>query len=322
MNPDDTPSTLLQAIRYFADPAVTFKFMVELRWPEGVKCPRCQSANVGFIATRKTWECKCCMEKKQFSVRTGTIFEDSPLPLDKWLATIWLIANAKNGISSYEVHRAIGVTQKTGWFMLQRIRLAMQTGTFLKFAGQVEVDETFIGGKARFMHKVRKDRKAKGGKWTGGTGKELVMGFLERSAKDRKSQVHAVHVPSQRRWTLHAKVREKVEEGAEVYTDSLASYDRLNEEFKHQFVNHAESYVNGQVHTNGMENFWSLLKRGIKGTYVSVEPFHLFRYLDEQVFRFNKRGTDDAARFRMALTGTSGRHLTYKQLTGRTDAPS
>lgn len=254
----DTPQTLMEAIRHFSQPDVAFHFVVGLRWPNGVKCPRCESPNVTFISTRKTWECKCCTEKKQFSVKTGTIFEESPLPLDKWLAAIWLLANAKNGVSSYEVHRSLGVTQKTAWFMLQRIRLAMQTGTFLKFKGQVEVDETFIGGKARNMHKEARERKIKG---TGGAGKAVVLGFLERRKEDRHSQVRTIHVPGQRRATLHPKVQENVEAGSEVFTDALASYRELSPEFRHQFIDHAERYVDGQVHTNGMENFWSLLKR-------------------------------------------------------------
>lgn len=325
MNPSDdsdTPETLVEAIRHFADPEVTFQFVKQMRWPDGVvKCPRCQSEKVGFISTRRSWECKCCTSKKQFSVRTGTIFEDSLLPLDKWLVAIWMLANSKNGISSYEVARGLGITQKSAWFMLQRIRLAMQTGTFLKFKGQVEVDETLIGGKARNMHKAVKNRRMPNG-GTGSVGKEVVMGLLERSGKDRKSQVRALHVPSQRRHTLDAKVREHVEKQSEVFTDSLASYDKLSSEFQHQFINHAESYVDGQVHTNGMENFWSLLKRSIKGTYVSIEPFHLFRYLDEQVFRFNKRGYKDHERFRQVLAATQGRKLTYKHLTGREIAPT
>jgi transposase-like protein len=148
---EDFPQTLVEAIRYFSNPQTAFDFMVKLRWPDGVKCPRCKSSAVSFISPRKTWECKCCTERKQFSVKVGTIFEDSALGLDKWLAAIWMIANDKNGVSSYEVHRAIGVTQKTAWFMLHRIRLAMQTGTFEKMSGEVEADETYIGGLAKNM---------------------------------------------------------------------------------------------------------------------------------------------------------------------------
>ena len=304
------PTTLMGAIRHFAQPDVAFNFMVGLRWPNGVRCPRCQSDKHTFISTRKTWECKCCTEKKQFSVKTGTIFEESPLPLDKWWAAIWMIANAKNGISSYEVHRAIGVTQKTAWFMLQRIRLAMQTGTFEKMKGTVEVDETFIGGLARNMHTARNKRRGHG---TGGVGKSVVVGLLERGGE--VSQVKAIHVPNRRRYMVEAKVRENVQKGSEVFTDNLPSYNELSPDFIHDFVDHAEAYVRGNVHTNGLENFWSLLKRTLKGTYVSVDPVHLFRYLDEQVFRFNNRKIDDAGRFLLAAFSIVGKRLTYDQLT-------
>lgn len=306
------PETLVEAIRYFSEPDVAFNFMVELRWPNGVKCPRCGSEAVRPIATRKTWECKCCTEKKQFSVRVGTIFEDSPLPFEKWLATIWLIANAKNGISSYEVHRAIKVTQKTAWFMLQRIRLAMQTGTFEKMKGEVEDDETLIGGKARFMHKSRNERRGAGR--TGSVGKSIVVGLLDRSGP--VSQVKAVHIPSNRRRVLELEVQKNVEKGSHVYTDALESYDQLGRDYAHEFINHAEAYVRGSVHTNGLENFWSLLKRTLKGTYVSVDPVHLFRYLDEQVFRFNERKDNDAGRFAKVAGAVIGKRLTYQQLIG------
>lgn len=310
---NEFPKTLIEAIRYFADKQVAFDFMVQLRWPNGVKCPRCQCQDVRFIATRSLWECKECNTKKQFSVRVGTIFEDSALPLDKWLAVIWMIANAKNGVSSYEIHRSVGVTQKTGWFMLQRIRLAMQTGTFEKFNGEVEADETYIGGLARNMHAARKKRRGRG---TGGVGKAIVMGILERGNKAKVSAVKMKHVPNARRDTVQHEVREHVEPGSQLFTDSLPSYNGLKKDYVHEAINHAECYVRGNVHTNGLENFWSLLKRTIKGTYVSVEPFHLFRYLDEQGFRFNLRDGNDASRFMQAVRGIIGRRLTYDKLIG------
>lgn len=312
----DFPETLIEAIRFFSQRDEAHDFMVNLRWPDGVvKCPRCQSADVRPIPTRKTWECKCCTAQKQFSVRVGTIFEDSPLPLAKWLATMWLIAGAKNGISSYEIHRAIKVTQKTAWFMLHRIRVAMQTGTFEKLKGEVEVDETFIGGLAKHMHHSRNKRRGLG--QTGGAGKSIVVGLLERAAEG--SQVKAIHVPNRRREQVEAKVRENVEKGSEVFTDALPSYNHLSPDFEHQFVDHAVSYVNGKVHTNGLENFWCLLKRMLKGTYVSVDPVHLSRYLDEQVYRFNNRKLDDAARFLGVAAAVIGRHLTYKELIGKSE---
>lgn len=301
---ENSPQTLLEAIRYFSDPDICVEFTAKLRWPDGATCPYCASKELSFLKTRRIWKCKIC--KKQFSVKVGTIFEDSPLGLDKWLAAIWLIANAKNGISSYEVHRALGITQKSAWFMLHRIRLAMQTGTFAKLSGKVEVDETYIGGKARNMHKGK--RKAKG---RGAVGKTAVMGLLEREGK-----VRAKVIADTKRETLHAEVKGHVELGAEVFTDALPSYNGLDPEFAHKVIDHAEKYVDGHVHTNGIENFWSLLKRAIKGTYVSVEPFHLFRYLDEETFRFNNRETNDADRFVTTLSSIVGKRLTYEKLTG------
>lgn len=275
------PTTLQEAMTYFADPEKALAFMVSLRWPNGVPtCPECGSDHSSFISTRSKWKCMAC--HKQYSAKAGTIFEDSALGYDKWFSAMWMIVNAKNGISSYELHRALGVTQKTAWFMLHRIRLAMQSGSIVKFKGDVEVDETYIGGKARFMHKDVKARKLKGGK--GSAGKEIVQGLLERDG-----HVRVIHVRDSSKASLDANVRANVESGSNVYTDAHDSYTSLKPEFKHGFVDHAITYVDGKIHTNGLENFWSLLKRGLKGTYVSVEPFHLFRYLDEQAFRFNER---------------------------------
>lgn len=309
------PKTLQQAILYFADPDNASNFLSQLRWPNGVECPECSGRELSYLSTRRLWKCKAC--KKQFSVKVGSLMEDSPIGLDKWLAAIWLIANAKNGISSYEIHRALGVTQKTAWFLLHRIRKAMQNGSFGKLSGHVEVDETFIGGKARNMHKsVLAKRVAQFATPRTGrnqtTGKIAVMGLLERHG-----EVRAMVVDGTKRRHLHGKVLERVEAGANVYTDALRSYNQLGDEFMHGVINHAEKYVDGQIHTNSMENFWSLLKRSIKGTYVSVEPFHLFRYLDEQTFRFNTRKGTDADRFVKAAAALTGKRLTFNELIGK-----
>jgi len=310
----ELPQTLQEAIEYFADKDTTFNFMAKLRWPNGVCCPRCGDTTPRFIQTRKIWECRKCQTRKQFSVKVGTIFEDSALPLNKWLTAIWLITNAKNGVSSYEVHRALGVTQKTGWFMLQRIRLAMQTGSFEKFSGICEADETYIGGLARNMHVARNKKRGRG---TGGVGKAIVMGILERGANTKISKVKVKQVPNARRVTVQGEVRKHVQAGSHVFTDALASYNGLCQDYIHKAIDHAECYVKGNVHTNGLENYWCLLKRCIKGTYVSVEPFHLFRYLDEESFRSNNREDNDGTRFLKAVSGISGRRLTYRGLTGR-----
>ena len=307
------PATLVDAIRYFAGPDVCLAFMVALRWPDGhVTCPHCGSREVAFLSTYRRWLCRENHPRRQFSIKVGTIFEDSPIPLDKWLPAVWMIVNDKNGISSYEVARALGVTQKSAWFMMHRIRLAMQRGSLDKFSGDVEVDETFIGGRARFMHKDKRAAKIKG---TGPLGKAAVMGLLERHGPDGHSRVRVKPVPNRRKKTLVPAVRQHVEPGAALYTDALKSYDGLTE-YDHQVIDHAEKYVDGKIHTNGLENFWSLLKRAIKGTYVSVEPFHLFRYLDEQAFRFNERGDNDSGRFLRVLRTIIGRRLTYKGLIG------
>jgi transposase-like protein len=305
-----TPATLLDAVRYFSNPDVCLNFMKAVRWPDGVKCPTCGNEKVGFLTNQRRWQCATKHPKRQFSVKVGTVFEDSPIGLENWLPVVWLLTNCKNGISSYEVARDLGVTQKTAWFMLQRIRLAMQTGTFWhKLDGEIEADESFIGGLARNMHKNKK-AKITG---TGGAGKAIVMGILDRNTRE----IRVKHVADTKRETLQAEIREHVALGAEVFTDELAAYTGLDHEYVHNVINHAETYVDGKIHTNGIENFWSLLKRGLKGTYVSVEPFHLFRYLDEQAFRYNNRKTNDAARFARVLAGTAGKRLTYNQLTGK-----
>jgi len=313
------PTTLLDAVKHFANADNCREYLVWMRWPNGVTCPQCESTSVYFDAARNRWECKTRHPKRTFTLKTGTIFEDSPLGLDKWLPTVWMIANAKNGVSSHEIGRAIGVTQKTAWFMLQRIRLAMQGDDGGKLGGEVEVDETFIGGKARNMHKSKRER-------IGITqsksmlGKVAVMGLLERHGNG-KSRVRTEVVRNRKRHQLESTVTANVEVGSTVYTDALRSYDRMGDHgYIHGVIDHAEFYVDGQIHTNGLENFWSLLKRALKGTYIAVEPFHLFRYLDEQAFRFNNRVMNDSERFALAIMGIVGRRLTYADLIAANDA--
>ena len=310
------PKSLQEAIVYFSNPDNCIDYLAVRRWPNGaVTCPTCGSDKVKFRAHRRTWTCSSHHAKREFSVKVGSVCEDSAIGLDKWLTALWLLSNCKNGISSCELARDLNVTQKTAWFMLHRIRLAMQDETFgSKLGGEVEVDETFIGGKARNMHLDVKQRRITG---TGGRDKTAVMGILERGG-----YIRAQVVPSRKKSVLQAEVKKHVEVGAALYTDFLLSYEGLASEYAHKVVDHAEKYVDGQVHTNGLENFWSLLKRGISGSYVSVEPFHLFRYLDEQVFRYNNRATKkhnvtDADRFSMAVTKIFGKRLTFANLTGK-----
>lgn len=310
------PHTLQDAIQYFSDEQRCIDFLVAQRWPAGVICPTCGSDEVHYLSTQRRWQCRSKHPRRQFSIKVGTVMEDSPLSLCKWLPAIWLLANCKNGISSYELHRALGVTQKTAWFMLHRIRYAMQDQTPSHMGGEVEADETFFGGKARFMHKSVKARKIKG---TGGAGKTAVMGLLERGQSGRKSRVQATVIPNTRRATLHHEVRQRVVPGSEVHTDEWVGYRGLEDAYIHEVINHAEEYVRDHVTTNRIENFWALLKRTIKGSYVSVEPFHLRRYLDEQVFRFNARGGRDADRFSFVVNAVADKRLTYQELIGEAE---
>ncbi len=312
------PTTLQEAIKYFDDPAKCREYMVCRRWPDGITCPKCGSTNVLFMEKYNRWHCREKHKAPQFTLKTGTIFEDSPLGLDKWLTAMWMIVNCRNGVSSWEISRTLGITQKSAWFMDHRIRLALQSGSIMKVGGnggEVEADETFIGGKARNMHKAVKARRITG---TGGRDKTAVMGILERGG-----HVRTVVIENRRKHVLQGEVKKHVESGAALYTDFLLSYEGLADEYQHKVVDHAVQYVNGRVHTNGLENFWSLLKRGLNGTYVAVEPFHLFRYLDEQAFRYNHRRDEDGnklsdnKRFDFALRGIVGKRLTFDQLTGK-----
>lgn len=313
----DFPETLQQAIQYFSDEQVCIDAFASMRWPTGPECPDCRTKNPYYIKTQKRWKCREC--RRQFSVKLNSVFEDSPIPLQKWLPALWLLVNCKNGVSSYELAKDLGINQKSAWFVLHRLRLALKNNSLFKLGGDcgpVEVDETFVGGKLKNMHKDKKIRYEKRGGWHG---KTVVMGLLDRDLR----QVRAKVVPNVRRETLQNEVLREVRHGSEVYTDEHVGYDHLRYKFVHDVVNHAERYVDGQVHTNGIENFWSLLKRTLSGTYVAVEPFHLERYIDEQIFRFNNRATKDnpltdSDRFVAALAQVANKRLTFKELTGKT----
>jgi transposase-like protein len=304
------PKTLQESIVYFSNPDNCLNYIVVRRWPDGVICPTCGSDKIGFLPNQRRWQCNSRHPKRQFSVKVGTIFEQSPIGLDKWLPCVWLVSNCKNGISSMEIHRALGVTQKTAWFMVHRARLALQGKQGGKLSGEVEVDETFIGGKARNMHIAQRRRRITG---TGTKDKTAVIGIVERGGK-----IITAVVPNRKKHALQGEVRKHVEAGSALYSDALKSYDGLATDYAHKVIDHAVAYVDGNVHTNTLENFWSLLKRGLSGTYVSVEPFHLFRYLDEQAFRYNNRkDMNDGNRFDLAIRQIVGKRLTYAELTGR-----
>ena len=318
MAADKNPETLLGAINYFADVDVATMFVASIRWPNGVTCPHCSGTDCPYVASRRIWQCKGC--RKQFSVKVGSIFEDSPIPLSKWLPAMWLLVNCKNGVSSYEIAKDIGVTQKSAWFMMHRLRLAIHAGSFDRWTGEIEADETFIGGKARNMH-ASKRRKLGISQSRSMVGKVAVMGLLQRHGDGSKVRMHVV--ANRKKHQLEDVVTDNVEAGSTLYTDALRSYDRMEARgYIHKVIDHAEAYVDGAVHTNGLENFWSLLKRALKGTYVSVEPFHLFRYLDEQAYRFNERKKTDAGRFLAACAKVFGKRLTYDVLIGRTEPQS
>lgn len=303
------PRTLQDAVIHFADYENCRQFMVAIRWPKGVTCPHCGSKHVTYLENARLWKCYEKHERPKFSLKTGTVFEDSPIGLEKWLPVMWMLVNSKNGVSSWEIHRSLGVTQKTAWFMLHRGRLAMQhLGTGGKLSGQIEADESFIGGKSRNMHSEKRRRTIRG---RGPDGKAIVAAVLERGGRVRTAVVE-----KRRKHQLQSLVRENVQAGSELFTDELKSYAGLNSEYVHQVINHAETYVDGNVHTNNCENFWSLLKRGINGTYISVEPYHLFRYLDEQAFRYNTREATDPERFSAVMAQIVGRRLTYEGLIG------
>ena len=322
----EEPKTLQEAILYFADTDRCIAYLMQSRWPDGVVvCPTCGRKDMSYVPKRRVWQCKSRHAKCQFSIKVGTIFEGSPVPLGKWLAAMWMMANCKNGISSWEVHRALGVTQKTAWFMMHRVRMVLRDERIHKFDGPVESDETYIGPDPRKMHKDRKakyhaqtSRGERGGRYVG---KTAVHGVLDRELRQVRTKV----LKNVKRETLQDAVLSQVSPAASVYTDDSAAYDDLGRHFVHEVVNHAKEYVNGQIHTQGIENYWSLLKRTLRGTYIAVEPFHLDRYLDEQAFRYNNRATrdnplNDADRFALAVTQIIGKRLTYGELTGREEA--
>ncbi len=319
------PQSLLQATRYFENPDICVNFVASMRWPDGPVCPHCGSKRVSYLTSRRIFKCMNGECLKQYSVKAGSVFEDSAVPLDKWLVATWVVVNCKNGISSYEIARNLKLTQKTAWFLLHRIRLALRDCNWTKLGGEdsgpVEVDEAFVGPKPQKMHRARRLKMQTAE--DADRGKTVVMGMLDRNARKVRAKV----VPNVKREVLQREIINGIEKGSTVYTDGAPAYDNLAaQKYVHETVNHVEEYVRGQVHTQGIENFWSLLRRGLTGTYIAVEPFHLDRYLDEQVFRYNNRATKDnlltdADRFVLAVSQVSGKRLTYAELTGKDGEP-
>ncbi len=301
------PTSLIEAVRYYSSEVVCVEFLSSLKWDGGVKhCPKCDSTEVYGLRTRPVFKCRAC--KKQFSIKVGTIMQDSSLPITKWVPAIWMVVNCKNGISSCEMARALDVTQKSAWHMNHRIRQAIANGSMAKLSGTVEADETFIGGKDKNRHAGKKRHMNP----SGPSDKTVVFGMVER-----KGRVTAKVVNSAQARSLKPEIAKHVEKDSVLYTDDSASYDGLERDFYRATVNHSnKEYVRGDVHTNTVENYWSLVKRMLKGTYIHVEPFHLDRYLDEQGFRYNQRKGNDSDRFVQVASQIFGTTLTYAALTG------
>src|ERR1700728_222602 len=320
-NNGEHPKTLLAAIRYFSNLEIAHDFFVKLRWPDGPVCPRCESRDVSYSPKYRRFQCKHSHDGRQFTVKTGSVMEDSPLGLDKWALALWMEVNCKNSISSYELHRAAGITQKSAWFLLHRLRHAIHVGSFdSKMKGIIEADETMVGALAANMHKKERERKV--GRTRGGAHMTNVMGLLQRHNGKKHSTVRTAVLRDRKKESLHAVIHQNVEPGNTLYTDALKNYrdPAIAAAFQHDFVDHAEAYVKDKVvHTNGLENFWALFKRCIKGTHVSVEPFHLAAYVDSEAFRFNNREMHDVQRFTLAASRLHGKRLTYKQLIGASE---
>lgn len=305
------PKTLQQAVLYFNDRNNCREYLMARRWPDGVTCPTCGGVKITFSEKHNRWQCGSHHPKRQFTIKTGTIFEDSPLGLDKWLIAMWMVINCKNGVSSYEISRDLGITQKSAWFILHRLREIMAQEDAPKLSGEVEADETFVGGKLKNMH--RKSKRAAIIRSGRHGAKTIVLGLLQREGR-----IRAAVAPSRHKHEIHSNIVANVESGSKLYTDEWTSYENLPAGYTREVINHLQAYVREHVSTNQIENFWSVLKRGLKGTYISVDPAHLQAYVNEQVFRFNHRNDmDDSDRFDVAVRQVTGKRLTWDTLITR-----
>lgn len=296
------PQSQLEAIRYFADEDRCIKFVAEQRWPNGVVCPTCGRVDMSYLKTQRRWQCKSAHPKRQFSVKTGTIFEDSPLGLNKWLPAVWIIVNAKNGVSSYEMARTLSITQKSAWFLNHRIRAALAAnGGFEKLSGTVQGDETYVGG---YKHRDAKH---------GYENKTAIVGVVEN--KKGVGQARAFVTKYADATTAMQFLKDHVEAGANLHTDESPIYYNAKRTFKHDTVNHRKrEYARGAVTTNSIEGLWNLFKRSHRGTYTHLSAGHLGMYVAEHLYRYNNRQYSDSERFVMWFGGCA-RRLAYKTLT-------
>lgn len=312
----DADLTLSVVDERFQDPLAAADYLESIRWPNGPVCPHCGNTDKHYKLpnkTRRLWKCAKC--RKQFTVTVGTIFEASHIPLNKWLMAFYFLCSSKKGMSAHQLHRMLGITYKSAWFMAHRIRYAMAQPPFARqLVGTVEVDETYVGGKVRRANRkqykpldpMKPDPRLT---HTGrGSDKTPAVALVERGGEVRSFRIASVTAE-----TLGGAIRRNVAREAHLRTDSFPSYRKIGTEYaSHEMVDHTREYVRGDAHTNTAENFFSILKRGINGVYHHVSEAHLPRYLSEFDFRYNNRGMTDGQRTVAALAGTAGKRLTYQ----------
>ena len=299
--------SLAEFLEHFKDESVCCDHFTAIRFRNGEYCPHCGHTKVHKFSDGKRYRCAKC--KQDFRIQTGTVFGESKIPLRKWFIAIYLLSNSSKGISSVQLAKHVGVTQKTAWFMDHRLRSAMKANKGQLF-GKIEADETFIGGLSKNMHKKKREAAIKG---TGGMGKAAVFGL-----KSRDGEVRATVVPSVGKTDLHREIHGSIAQGATLYTDKWVAYRGLRGYFNHETVDHTlKEYVRGDCHTNGIESFWALFKRAYHGVYHQMSPKHLQKYVDECAFRLNLKAKemDFAQVFAQTVTrAANGQHLPYKQL--------
>lgn len=302
-------NSLQDAIIYFSDKDRAFEFAKNLRWKDGiVRCPFCNSSNHWFMSSYKKWKCKNC--RKQFTIKNNTFMHDSHISIDKWMCAIWIMTTFRGGISSYELGRALKISQSSAWFLSHRIRNLLSELNPELLSGVIEADETFVGGKLKNKHyKQRKHIKGRGA-----VGKTIVFGV-----RQRKGKCIAKVIPNTQEQTLCSEIVKIIKKGSNVYTDSFPAYNNLSVDYQHSSVDHSNGeYVCGDVHTNGIENIWSQLKHKVRSTHRGrISKKHLQRYIDELLFRLNNRGIDDWSRFETILRKINSKSLTYNELLDR-----